>query len=167
MRLTAAHRVGIVHRDLKPGNIMLTRTGAKLLDFGLAKPRVRQSLVRRVDAADDRVSARHRGKARSSAHCNTWRPSSSREKDADARTDIFAFGAVVYEMLTGRKAFEGKSQAGLIAAIMQGEPAAISAESAAHAARARPPRQNLSGEGAGRPVAERPRSAARAAMGPR
>ncbi len=88
-------------------------------------------------------------------------------KEADARTDIFAFGAVLYEMLTGKKAFEGKSQASLIGAIMHAEPAAICDGPAADAARSRPHRQNLSGERSGRPLAERTRSVARAAMGPR
>ena len=104
--LDEAHRQGIIHRDLKPGNIMLTKTGVKLLDFGLAKLKRRR---------DHRRSLRlHRGPQRADGgrrhprHLNTWRPSSWRARRLDARTDIFAFGAVLYEMATGRRAFEGR-----------------------------------------------------------
>ena len=79
-------------------------------------------------------------------------------KDADARTDIFAFGAVVYEMLTGKKAFEGKSQAGLIGAIMHARARCDLRQSATHTACPRSHRQGLPGERAGRSVAERARS---------
>jgi eukaryotic-like serine/threonine-protein kinase len=124
--LTAAHRVGIVHRDLKPGNIMLTRTGAKLLDFGLAKPTSGIAGDASLQATTESSHVTAEGAIVGTLQYMA--PEQLEGANADARTDIFAFGAIVYEMLTGRKAFEGKSQAGLIAAIMQGEPPAIAAE---------------------------------------
>ena len=122
--LTAAHRAGIVHRDLKPGNIMLTKSGAKLLDFGLAKtgaPAVAGSL--------SMLPTTPPGRTQPGTILGTFQymaPEQLEGQDADARTDIFAFGAVVYEMVTGKKAFEGKSQASLIAAISEREPPAMS-----------------------------------------
>ena len=121
--LDKAHRQGIVHRDLKPGNVMLTKSGVKLLDFGLAKPLApppRRPSSRRcrrgLAAAPDRSAAR------SSARSSTWRPSSSRAARPTRGADIFAFGAVLYEMATGRKAFTGKSQASLIGSILREDP---------------------------------------------
>jgi serine/threonine protein kinase/Tol biopolymer transport system component len=117
--LEAAHRIGVVHRDLKPANIMLTRSGAKLLDFGLAR------IDKRIGAEDNTVTA---GLTTPGAILGTFRymaPEQLEGKDADARTDLFAFGAVLYEMLTGRKAFEGQSQANVISAIMSANPPAI------------------------------------------
>jgi eukaryotic-like serine/threonine-protein kinase len=114
--LEAAHRMGVVHRDLKPANIMLTRSGAKLLDFGLAR------IDKPIGAEDNTVTA---GLTTPGAILGTFRymaPEQLKGKDADARTDLFAFGAVLYEMLTGRKAFEGQSQANVISAIMSANP---------------------------------------------
>ena len=122
--LAKAHGSGIVHRDLKPGNVMLTKSGAKLLDFGLARagrPGVQQVMASAVTAAPDLTAQ--------GTIVGTFQymaPEQLEAKEADARTDIFAFGAVLYEMLTGRKAFEGKSQASLIAAILEHEPPSLS-----------------------------------------
>jgi serine/threonine protein kinase len=121
--LTAAHRRGIIHRDLKPGNVMLTKAGAKLLDFGLAKttaPAVTDGLSMLPTSPPGRtVQGTILGTFQYMA------PEQLEGWNADARTDIFAFGAVLYEMLTGRKAFEGKSQASLIGAILKDEPPAV------------------------------------------
>jgi serine/threonine protein kinase len=124
--LDKAHRQGIVHRDLKPGNIMLTKAGTKLLDFGLAK------LGATPAGALAGVSAlpTQEGLTAHGTILGTFQymaPEQLEGKDADARTDIFAFGAVVYEMVTGKKAFDGKSHASLIAAILEHEPPALSA----------------------------------------
>jgi eukaryotic-like serine/threonine-protein kinase len=114
--LDRAHRAGIVHRDLKPGNIMLTKDGAKLLDFGLAKLRPGQGLV-------DRSSlTRTAAVTRAGTVLGTlpyMAPEQLEGQEADARTDLFAFGAILYEMLTGRKAFEGRSASSLIGAILR------------------------------------------------
>jgi Tol biopolymer transport system component/tRNA A-37 threonylcarbamoyl transferase component Bud32 len=124
--LDKAHRQGIVHRDLKPGNIMLTTSGATLLDFGLAKLRpVGTAGAVEVSAAPT-VSSPLTGAGSIVGTFQYMAPELLDGQDADARTDIFAFGAVLYEMLTGRKAFEGRSQASLIAAIIHVEPAPLS-----------------------------------------
>src|SRR5438094_531 len=115
--LDTAHRLGIVHRDLKPGNIMLTKSGAKVLDFGLAKYEP-QSLG--SDDATQQKPLTEEGTLLGTVPYMA--PEQLEARDADARTDIFALGAIVYEMVTGRRAFEGPSRASLIAAIMEREP---------------------------------------------
>jgi serine/threonine protein kinase/Tol biopolymer transport system component len=120
--LDAAHRRGIVHRDLKPGNVMLTKTGTKLLDFGLAK----------LAAGDDTGVAgfgddvtrttplTSRGTLLGTLHYMS--PEQLEGREVDARSDIHAFGALLFEMLAGRRAFEGQSQAGTITAIVGNDP---------------------------------------------
>jgi Tol biopolymer transport system component len=125
--LDKAHRSGLAHRDLKPGNIMVTKSGAKLMDFGLARatgmaggptgPALSQTptMTQPLTAEGSIVGT-----------FQYMAPEQLEGQEADTRTDLFAFGAVLYEMATGKKAFEGKSQASLISAIMSSEPPPIS-----------------------------------------
>ncbi|HEV3512454.1 MAG TPA: protein kinase [Candidatus Sulfotelmatobacter sp.] len=133
--LDIAHRAGIVHRDLKPGNIMLTKAGTKLMDFGLAKPAAL--------GAPGSGSAPLLSAARTMSGPNPVSPLTTagtvvgtiqymspeqiEGKEADARSDIFAFGAVLYEMAIGKRAFEGKSQISVASAILEKDPEPISA----------------------------------------
>src|SRR5438067_214594 len=121
--LDKAHRAGIVHRDLKPGNVMLTANGAKLLDFGLAK------LVAPSPGVAAMTAFPTREMTADGTILSTFQymaPEQLEGGDADARTDIFAFGTLVYEMTTGGRAFEGKTRTSLIAAIVQSDPPPIS-----------------------------------------
>jgi serine/threonine protein kinase len=123
--LDKAHRKGIVHRDLKPGNVMLTKTGVKLLDFGLAKTLVPEAPPGSLTAAP--TAARDVTEAGTILGTLSYMaPEQLEGREADARTDVFALGAVLYEMATGGTAFSGTSQANLISSIMTSEPAAIS-----------------------------------------
>jgi len=126
--LDKAHRQGIVHRDLKPGNVMLTKSGVKLLDFGLAKA-VAPTSARSGASLTTLPTQTGRDLTAEGTILGTFQymaPEQLEGRDADGRTDIFAFGAVLYEMATGRKAFSGRSQASLISSIMTSEPAPAS-----------------------------------------
>ncbi len=127
--LDAAHKSGIVHRDLKPGNVMLTKSGVKLLDFGLAKlgagpAGVVSAVTSLPTALQESQPLTTRGTILGTFQYMS--PEQLEGREADARSDIFSFGCVLYEMLTGQKAFTGKSQASLIGSIMTSEPASIS-----------------------------------------
>ena len=125
--LDHAHRHGVVHRDLKPGNVVLTKVGAKVLDFGLARLR--------KDGAGDILESRASTEARELTAEGMilgtlpyMAPEQLEGKETDARTDLFALGAVLYEILSGRRPFEGSSQASLIAAILSSEPPSLPLE---------------------------------------
>ena len=120
--LSRAHRAGIIHRDLKPSNIMLTKSGVKLLDFGLAKPVLTSS-----EEEGSTVSLREAISEEGTfpGTLSYMAPELLAGKEADARADIFAFGIVLYEMVTGKPAFSGTSRPGIMASILEREPQPI------------------------------------------
>ena len=124
--LEAAHRQGVVHRDLKPGNVMITKSGVKLLDFGLAKA---LQTPRGADLTSQPTAAPHDLTERGTAVGTVayMAPEQIEGRAADARTDIFALGAVLCEMATGRKAFPGTSAGAIASAILRDDPPAIAA----------------------------------------
>jgi len=135
--LQKAHQQGIIHRDLKPANIMLTKAGAKLMDFGLAKPKVSVG-SHAVDAFTPSTPTMNLATLTSASSPLTQKgsivgtfqymaPELLQGAEADARSDLFSFGCVLYEMVTGRKAFEGKSQLSVFTSILENDPQPISA----------------------------------------
>ncbi len=127
--LDKAHRQGIVHRDLKPGNVMLTKSGVKLLDFGLAKAMAQPVQTSGATSLPTVMGSAGANLTQEGTILGTFQymaPEQLEGREADARTDIFAFGCVLYEMTTGKKAFTGSSQASLISSIMKEEPAPVS-----------------------------------------
>ena len=108
----------MIHRDLKPANILVTKTGAKVLDFGIAK--MAGGAIATAGATMTVVAATQEGTIIGTP--NYMAPEQLEGAPADARSDIFAFGLILYEMLTGRRAFEGKTPASIIAAVLASEP---------------------------------------------
>ncbi len=136
--LEKAHRAGIVHRDLKPGNVMLTSSGAKLLDFGLAKPALmsvpltsgKVNLTPSTPTMNlSMLTAKPAALTQQGTIIGTFQymaPEVLQGQEADARSDIFSFGCVLYEMITGCRAFEGKTQLSVMSAILEKDPQPIS-----------------------------------------
>jgi eukaryotic-like serine/threonine-protein kinase len=122
--LEKAHKNGIVHRDLKPGNIMLTKSGAKLLDFGLAKSGTGMGAA--AFASAETMTTPLTGEGKIVGTYQYMAPEQIQGQTADARTDIFALGAVLYEMVTGQRPFKGKNPITVMSAILESEPEPIS-----------------------------------------
>jgi eukaryotic-like serine/threonine-protein kinase len=135
--LEKAHQHGIIHRDLKPANIMLTKAGAKLMDFGLAKPKI-SIASKAVEAFTPSTPTMNLASLTAAVSPLTQKgsivgtfqymaPELLQGAEADVRSDLFSFGCVLYEMITGRRAFEGKSQLSVFSSILEKDPEPISA----------------------------------------
>jgi serine/threonine protein kinase len=122
--LDAAHRKGIVHRDLKPANILLTKSGVKLLDFGLAKMDQKRDPI-----GDETVTQALTKEGSIVGTLQYMSPEQLQGKEVDARTDLFSFGAVLYELVTGRRPFESPDSASLIASVLTSEPPPLRVDS--------------------------------------
>jgi serine/threonine protein kinase len=120
--LATAHQCGVVHRDLKPANVMLTRTGVKLLDFGLARDIATAVAGMSSCEEEDTVDRQLTGQGAIVGTFHYLSPEQLLGRDADVRSDVFAFGALCYEMVTGRRAFEGDKPASIIAAVLERAP---------------------------------------------
>jgi eukaryotic-like serine/threonine-protein kinase len=121
--LAEAHRNGIVHRDLKPANIMLTRSGVKLMDFGLAKSFPTTDPV--DDSATELMGSPVTAQGSIVGTLEYMAPEQLEDRPATGRSDIFSFGAVLYEMVTGRRAFSGNTRVSVIAAVLMSEPPSL------------------------------------------
>src|SRR5580704_13803042 len=124
--LSAAHAKGVIHRDLKPANIILTSSGVKVLDFGLAKL---SSGAKFGASGSSEVATKTEPMTESGSILGTLHymsPEQAEGKDTDERSDIFSFGAVLYEMLTGKRAFDGETKTAVLAAILKDQPEPIS-----------------------------------------
>lgn len=118
--LDRAHRTGVVHRDIKPSNVMLTRDGAKVLDFGLAK-----TVPKTIGSGDATLTAALTSEGTVLGTPHYMPPEQYEGKEADERSDIFAFGCVVYEMIAGKRPFDGTTRAAIIASVLGAEPAPL------------------------------------------
>ena len=157
--LDRAHRSGVSHRDVKPANIMLTRDGVKVLDFGLAK-----TAPKTIGPDDATLTKALTGEGAILGTPQYMAPEQYEGKEADARSDIFAFGCVVYEMVTGKRCFDGKTNASVIGAVLGGEPASMRALAPVDAGGAGAVGEAVSGEGPGRAVPVDARCGARVAI---
>ena len=155
--LAVAHRAGIVHRDLKPGNVMMTKTGAKVLDFGLAKT-IDSAVAHRAASLVPTTPAALTEPGTILGTFQYMAPEQVEGRDADARTDLFALGCVIYETLTGRKAFRYDSSERDRRDHAHRAAAGLD-HSADHATSARPRREEVPRQGCGRSLADRTRPA--------